>query len=324
MKYFYSFINEKVIFAILIVFPIILNAQQNVPGMILNSKSINTIKDGMVTALPLFNKSFKKKGHSSPMAFGIASSALMYQQEYFTNDLKVRGTYTSGEESFEVSARGGSINQNTIASEFKAYLKPNLWILPFLNIYGIFGYTSGQINPNLEVDGIIVENPFGSGDLLTIDTTIVLDETIKYSGSTFGFGTTFSIGYKNLVFLLDYQYTVTNPSDLDENLYNHFLSPKIGWMINSKSDKLNFMVWAGTLFLSNNQSFKGEITVSEISPELVPLFGETAEYSGTIEAKQKWNLLIGSTIIINNHHNVFVEFGFASRLQSTIGYGFMF
>ncbi len=324
MKHFFLSFIIRVIVSIIIVSPIILNAQQNIPGMILKSKHLNNNSEGLVEILPLFNKSVKKKGHSTPLAFGMATSALMYEQAYISKDLKVRGTVNNGEEDINVFARGGSMTQNTVASEFKAYLKPNLWILPFLNIYGIFGYTSGQINPNLVIDGIIVENPFGPGDLLTIDTTIVLDEKIKYSGSTFGFGTTFSIGYKNLVFLLDYQYTVTNPSDLDENLNNHFLSPKIGWMINTKADKLDLMVWVGSLFLSNNQSFKGEITVSEISPELVPLFGETAEYSGTIEAKQKWNLLIGSTIIINNHHNAFVEFGFANRLQATIGYGFMF
>ena len=324
MKHFYPFINKTVTFAVILIFPTIINAQQNVPGMILNSKSIVADKGGIVNSLPLFNKSLKKKGHSSPMAFGMATSALMYQQAYFTSDLKVRGTYTNDEESVDVSARGGSITQNTIAREFKAYLKPNLWVLPFLNIYGIFGYTSGQIDPNLEVDGIIVENPFGSGDLLTIDTTIFLNETIKYSGSTFGFGTTFSIGFKNLIFLLDYQYTVTNPSDLDENLHNHFLSPKIGWLIKTKTDKIDLTVWTGALYLSNNQIFKGKISVAEISPDLVPLFGETAEYGGTIEAKQKWNILIGSTIIINNQHNAFMEFGFASRLQATIGYGFMF
>lgn len=301
-----------------------LNAQQNVPGMVLNNKSLNANGKGLVEALPLFNKSLKKNNFSSPLAFGMAISALMYQQEYVTKNLRVRGTLSNGEEEIDIYARGGSIDQNTIAGEFKVYLKPNFWVFPFLNIYGLFGYTSGQISPNLIVNGIIIENPFEPGDLLTIDTSFVLNDKIKYSGSTFGVGASLSFGFKNMVILLDYNYTTTNPSDLDGKLINHFLSPKIAWIINTQANNFKTMIWVGSLFLSNNQSFKGDINIAEISPELIPVFGEVAEYIGTIEAKHKWNFIIGSTFLVGKHHSAFVEIGFANRLQATIGYGFMF
>lgn len=294
--------------------------QQNTPGLILNDETSRLENKKIVNFLPFFNKQFEKKGHSSPLTFGVGLSGLAYQQEFISTNLKIVGTTNLGQDIF---ARGDSVSQQTTAAELKAYIKPNIWILPFLNVYGIIGYTSGQINPDLYIDGIIIEDLPGIGDYL-IDTSFVLNDKIVYHGSTYGFGTTFSMGFNKLILLLDYHYTVTNPSELDGKLYNHFASTKLGWMINANTEKLKLIIWTGALYISNNQSFKGEITVEEIAPELVPVFGEKADYYGNIEAKNNWNALIGASLSINNHHNIFVEFGFINRQQATIGYGFMF
>lgn len=294
--------------------------QQNTPGLILNDETSKLENKEIVNFLPLFNKQIRKKGHSSPKAFGVGISGLAYQQEFISTDLKIVGTTNLGQNIF---ARGDSVSQQTTAAEIKIYAKPNIWIFPFLNVYGIIGYTSGRINPDLYINGIIIEDLPGIGDYL-IDTSFILNDKIVYHGSTYGFGTTFSMGIKKLVLLLDYHYTVTNPSELEGKLYNHFASIKLGWMINTNTEKLKLMIWTGALYISNNQSFKGEITVDEIAPELIPIFGEKADYFGNIEAKNKWNAVIGSNLLINKHHNIFIEFGFINRQQASFGYGFMF
>lgn len=314
------FFSRLIILSILVYFPFISNAQQNISGLIINNDITNIEANGIVDFLPFFNKQIRKKGHSSPLAFGVGLSGLAYQQEFISTDLKIVGTTNLGQDIF---ARGDSVSQQTTAAEIKVYAKPNIWIFPFLNVYGIIGYTSGRINPDLYINGIIIEDLPGIGDYL-IDTSFILNDKIVYHGSTYGFGTTFSMGINKLVLLLDYHYTVTNPSELEGKLYNHFASIKLGWMINVNTDKLKLMIWTGALYMSNNQSFKGEIAVDEIAPELIPIFGEKADYFGNIEAKNKWNAVIGSNLLINKHHNIFIEFGFINRQQASFGYGFMF
>lgn len=317
MKYFF----KVILFFLLLNFSSnILFAQQYVAAFTLNDNSNKIENKGVLEFLPLFNKSLSKKGHSSPLALGIGTSALIYQQEFISNDLQIKTTTTFGQ---DIYAHGDSVSQKTTAGELKAYVKPGIWIFPFLNVYGIIGYTSGRINPDLYIDGIIIEDLPGIGDF-PIDTSFSLNDQIQYHGNTYGFGATFSMGIRNLVLLMDYHFTSTKPSDLDGELKNHFFSPKIGIALNTKSNRQRILIWMGAMYISNNQSFTGEITVEEIAPELITYFGEKAEYSGNIEAKNDWNALVGSSITFNKHHNLFAEFGFINRLQSSIGYSFMF
>lgn len=316
----YSILIKILVFTFILV-PYIADAQQNMSGFNKYDRGAKQlVNSGIVEFLPLFSKSFKKKNFTSPKPFGIAFSSMIYQQEFISKNLKIRGETVSG---VEVFARGDSVSQQTTAGELKGYIKPNIWLLPFLNVYGIFGFTTGEIRPDLYIDGIIIEDLPGIGDYY-IDTTFILNDVIRYNGQTFGFGTTLSFGIYPYAVLVDYHYTVTSPSDLEGNLQNHFLSPKFGYYINTKNKNLELMTWLGAMYFSNNQSFTGEITVEEIAPELVAVFGEKALYSGEIEAVHNWNMLAGINLNIKQKHLFFMEVGFISRIQASIGYGFMF
>ncbi len=302
--------------------PYLSEAQQNTVGFIYpgNKRLSSQETNGVVSFLPFLNKRFKKKNIVTPKPFGLAFSSMIYKQEFISKDLRIKAETSLGQEIF---AHGDSISQQTTAGELKAYVKPNIWIFPFMNVYGIIGYTSGEIRPDLFIDGIVIEDLPGIGDYY-IDTTFVLDDIIRYHGSTYGFGTSLSFSYYPFTFYLDYHYTVTDPTDLEGKLYNHFLSPKIGYFVKLKNKNLMLNTWAGAMYFNNNQSFAGEITVEEIAPELVPIFGEKAVYNGVIESKHDWNFLLGASLNIKHSHLVFAEFGFVNRLQASIGYGFMF
>ena len=294
-------------------------AQQNVVGIEFKN-STSSINKGIVNFLPLSNKKKISKGHIPPFPFSVAFSSLIYQQSYETKNLKIKGETIYGQ---DIYARGDTIVQNSTAGELKAWISPNIWILPCVNVYAIFGYTSGQINPDLLVKGIIIEDIPNIGDFF-IDTTYQLTDKITYNGSTFGFGLTVSFSVKNILVFLDYHYTVTNADELGGKIYNNFASTKVGWKFNSKNENFQIKAWIGALYFQNDQSFKGEINVEEIAAELVPYFGDTAEYYGTIKATHKWNVLLGSSLTINKHHGVYIEIGFANRTQASIGYEFMF
>ncbi len=316
----YSAAFKILVFGFVLI-PYFIVAQQNMAGFNKFSKSDNILdKGGAVDFLPFFNKSLKKNNFTSPKPFGIAFSSMIYQQEYISKNLRIKGETVTG---IEVFARGDSVSQQTTAGELKGYIKPNIWLFPFLNVYGIFGFTTGEIRHDLFIDGIIIEDLPGIGDYY-IDTTFILNDEIRYNGQTFGFGTTLSFGIYPYAFLLDYHYTVTSPSDLEGKMHNHFLSPKFGYYISTKNKNLKIMAWLGAMYFMNDQSFTGEITVEEIAPELVLVFGEKALYSGEIEAIHNWNMLAGINLNIKQKHLVFLEIGFINRIQASIGYGFLF
>jgi len=108
---------------------------------------------------------------------------------------------------------------------------------PFLNIYGIAGYTQNITNPNFEVHEVTLLAPSEHDGEIKYDTLITLKDTVKindelgYYGSVYGVGATISSGYKNFFFVLDYHYTVTKPRDLEDKLESHNFSGKIGVLL---------------------------------------------------------------------------------------------
>lgn len=316
-------LNKKLILVISIFlsFTAISFGQHNLNGLMIKPDFTSKVSEkGIINFLPLLRNKFNNSENVVPKPFGVAFSSLIYQQNFVSKDLRIQGTTVTG---YDIYARGDSVTQSTVAGELKANVRPGIWIFPFLNVYGIIGYTSGEIRPDLFVDGIIIEDLPGIGDYY-IDTTFVLNDVIKYHGSTYGFGATLNIGFRSYSLLIDYNYSVTSPSDLEGKLYNHFFSPKFAWQWSNSKQNIIFSNWVGALYLSNNQSFTGEITVSEISEDLVPIFGEYAQYHGNIEAKNDWNALIGIAANINNTHLISVELGFINRMQASLSYCIMF
>ena len=161
-------------------------------------------------------------------------------------------------------------------------------------------------------------------DSIIIDSTFEIHDDISYVGPTYGIGATFSMGIKSFFVLIDYNYSITNPTDLEDNLHNHFFSPKVGILLGNNKRESFGALWIGAMYMHNDQSFSGKIDVSEINPELVFLIGEEATYSGTISANQRWNFIIGGSWVINARHHLVLEVGFFERKQISFGYDFRF
>lgn len=267
--------------------------------------------------LPVFGNSVRKKIENLPLPFGVGIHSIFYDQGYIAGDLRLIPDSSS------LIARADTVYQSTSAYEFKSQIRPNFWLFPFLNIYGIFGYTKGVISTNLIVPYIVVEN-IPIIDSIIVDSTFEIHDEIGYMGPTYGVGVTFSMGISSFYVLVDYNYSVTNPIDLEDNLHNHFFSPKVGTLLGNKKRRSFGAIWLGAMYIHNDQSFSGQISVDEINPELVPLLGEEATYIGKIAAKQRWNFVIGGSWVIKNRHHIIIEVGFFERKQISFGYDFRF
>lgn len=309
----------------LLIFTINLSAQQQGFGCIRSMEFIsgsgieknNSKMSPSTDKLPLFGRKAKEDDRRFALPFGVGFNTMYYNQKYQASNLLLTSDSSS------ITARADTMIQNTSAYEMKAYIRPNIWLFPFLNVYGVIGYTKGVISPNIQVPSIILEN-VPVFDSLVVDTLIEIRDEIGYVGPTYGFGATFSMGFKYVFFMVDYNYSITDPTDLDENLHNHFLSPKAGVFLGKSNNKAFGALWVGGMFISNDQSFNGKIDIADINPAFIPLLGEEAIYQGTISAKQRWNFVIGGSLIVNNRHHLVIEGGFLGRQQITIGYDFRF
>ena len=297
-------------------------SQQQGLGIVFNEKQLGktvakpSVDQPITQIPPVCGKKRRSEGFNLPYPFGTNLYGMWYQQSFIAGNLLI--TDSTG----NVTVTPDTMYQSTTAGEFKLSLRPDFWLFPFLNVYGIFGYTDGKVNPNLTVSSFTMHIE-GLPDI-PIDTTFALTDELTYHGLTVGAGVTFTMGFDAFFVIFDYNYSVTYPNDQDGKLVNHSFSPKLGIQMASKKGKGRAALWLGGMYLTNNQTFNGVINVEEISPALALVMGKEANYTGDIEAKQEWNLLIGGSYFINKHHSLVLEAGFIGRQQVSLGYGFRF
>ncbi|HEY9113179.1 MAG TPA: hypothetical protein VIN10_00680 [Bacteroidales bacterium] len=265
---------------------------------------------------PFCGKKLRQKGNSLSFPFGVGIQSMFMEQEFIASNLQLSNDMN------DITATADTIYQNTVSGYKQLTTRLDVWLFSFLNIYGIVGYTRGQTSPDLTVPYILVNIP--GFEPIVIDTTFEIHDELKYQGPTYGGGATLSAGYKSFFFVLDYNYTVTVPNDVYSKIYTHSFSPKTGIFLGKIKSKLSGNLWLGAMYLSNNQDFSGQINVSEIAPGLEYFFGEAATYSGNITAVNQWNMLIGASIVLANHHYLTVETGFIGRKQLMLMYNFRF
>lgn len=264
--------------------------------------------------LPFFGGKAKAKGHRFEHPFGMGLQGRYYTQAYTAGNLIIQDSTKS------MTIRPDTMIQQTTASEYSLILRPNIWIFPFLNIYAMAGYTQGLVNPALSVPSFTLNiDEVGS---LPIDSAFQLNETLKYYGPTFGFGTSMAVGRGHYFLFTDYHYYETTPNDIEGKLSSHSFSFKAGIRIPTKSKKHKLSAWLGSMYISNKQTFRSTVNIEEISPDVASIIGKEASYSGDVTPIYPWNVVFGGLWSFDKHHRLFFEAGFLYRQQISIGYEF--
>ncbi len=266
---------------------------------------------------PLCGKKRRNLGHDLALPIGATVGFTYNKQFYNAGDLRLTSDSTG------IYAIGEANVQNSTSGEMRMIFRPDIWLLPILNVYGLFGYSQSTTSPNFEVPEITIKDLPIVGDI-TLDTTIKINDELVFYGPTYGGGATISAGFKSFFFILDYNYMIRKPAGMPDKMESHNFSGKLGVLLGHNQKVVKGSFWAGVNYINDNHRFSGEMDVKDILPELVPLFGEKATYSGTVTAKQYWNIVVGGSVIINKHHLIVAEIGYFKREQFSLSYGFRF
>lgn len=296
-------------------------------GLIINSKYKTWETNKKNSTLPLCNQKHHERGNSTPKPFGISINSFYYNQEYYGTDLRLVGEVEGSNGPIPVTIVVDSMYQNTSVMEFKTNIRPNIWLFPFLNIYGIIGYTAGQVNPDITVTKFHVEI-INEVDTISqpVDTTFSITDKPVFHGPSFGAGATLALGFSSFFLIVDYNFIMSNPLQVDGNLYSHSIMPKVGILIGNKSGQLNGAFWVGAMGFYNDQFFSGEVDIRDIDRDLEHLTGRYIDYRGDIKAypNQQWNFIMGGSWIIKQSNNLSFEVGIYPRMQATLSYNWSF
>ena len=232
--------------------------------------------------LPIWGEEAREKGHVLPLPFGVAGSFF-----YGNRDIDV--------DSIDIDIRNISLNLDSLVSaeveseEKNWAMRFDAWILPFLNIYLLAGYTEQHSDVNFDLGR------------LNVPLTLKLD----LDGTTFGGGTTLVGGYKQYYLALDANYTFTDmegdligTSKFDQTVNAVLFSARLGWRTNIGRTKLN--LWLGGTYWGISQVIDGKVEL--------PILG-TIDFEVDQSPSNPISMHFGTMIEFTPNFNIILDVG---------------
>lgn len=246
--------------------------------------------------LPLLGDAARERGYELPLPFGLGFHVMHIWQDYEIKslDLVLKGP-------MEVPLRGLQVS----SAEGTAYSmdgRLDCWILPWLNVYGVLGYTSGQSKSQATVPASTLA-ALG----LPLGHDLSFPFPLEYDGATYGGGGTLAYGYKHLFGSIDYNYTETDLDIADSSIHAHVLTPRVGWFGELGS------AYVGAMYQDVAQAFRGSLNFKVPGPYPIPPI--PVDYAVDQKATDPWNIIVGANLRLGRHVEFIIEGGFLGREQ---------
>jgi hypothetical protein len=214
---------------------------------------------------------------------------------------------------------GRVIFSDSHVRDMAATARLDLWLLPFVNIYGILGYIDGEAELDVKLPGISIDVPgFGSIPILDPNT---LNLDIDYSGATYGGGITLAGGYKNFFGSVDANYTYTDIDIVNGDIKTLTISPRVGILVDPSVVAGSFALWIGAMYMDYEQKVTDTVNLRELDPRLPSAH---LDFAIEIKNEEPWNFLIGGQWEITKRWQMTVEGGVGNRRQFIFGTTFRF
>jgi hypothetical protein len=218
-------------------------------------------------SLPILGAKAAKAGYDLPYSAGFGVNYLWQESDLIIENLLVGFNNGPMYDLDEIVRFNGAV-----ASASAVNLRPDIWILPFLNIYGVFtqASTSTEINARVSLP----------------DTSNVWSEITSFSSKAefkatgVGFGMTPTIGVAGGWLALDMNVTWQSISALDKPVFTFVFGPRLGKSFKfKKNPQSNIAVWAGGFRLH----LKSETSCSLPLNEVIPVDGLQEKVDNSIE-----------------------------------------
>jgi hypothetical protein len=203
--------------------------------------------------LPIWGEKVTQKGFSLPYSAGISVNYLWQKSDLVLNNLMIgfnNGPMYNLDEIIRFD------NSQSAASAVN--IRPDFWLFPFLNIYGILAQakTSTSITAGIWLP----------------DTSDVWSEATSFStkanftATTFGIGATPTLGVGGGWLALDMNVAWTDVSALDKPVFTFVFGPRAGKTFKFKKPERNIAFWVGGFRVKFSSGTEGNINLSDVMP----------------------------------------------------------
>jgi hypothetical protein len=202
-------------------------------------------------ALPIWGEKTTKLGYNLPYSAGIS-------MQYFgqVSDIII--------ENLMVGFNGGTMYDldglvrfdRAVATASSVSVRPDVWLFPFLNVYGILGLSKASTDIGF---GVWIPDSSGTDKQIFSAGTVV-----DFNATTFGLGMTPTIGIGGGFLALDLNVAWTDVPQLSRPAMSFVFAPRLGKNFKLKKPNQTIAVWAGGFRVHLNSKTEGSIDLSEV------------------------------------------------------------
>jgi hypothetical protein len=217
-----------------------------------NAELIDSLKSTEYPySLPIWGKKVTKLGYNLPYSAGIGVNYLWQKSDLVIENLSVGFNNGPLYNLDEVIRFDKTTSEASIVN-----IRPDVWVLPFLNVYGILGVGK----PSTAVGfGIWVPDSSNTWKKVADYST-----KTKFSSTTFGLGMTPTIGVAGGWLALDMNMAWTDVSALDKPVFTYVFGPRLGKTFKFKKPQQNIALWVGGFRVKFSSDTHGSIPLSDV------------------------------------------------------------
>lgn len=200
--------------------------------------------------LPIWGAKAQKAGFTLPLSAGFSTQYVWQKSEVVIENLHAainEGEMTDVSEFARLD--------NTITKLSAVNIRPDIWIFPFLNFYGILAKSNPSTNTSV---GIFLPDSTGS-----FQQVVEFPVHSENKATSVGFGITPTIGIGGGWMAVDMNFTWTDIPTLESPAFAFVLGPRFGKSFRFKNPESNLNMWVGAFRLSLNSGTEGVFNLAD-------------------------------------------------------------
>lgn len=242
------------------------------------------LKDSIVVnpypyKLPIWGAKVAAKGYDLPYSAGVSVN-------YFTQEssLILDNLYVGFNNGPQLDLNEVVRFDDCTAWAAATTVRPDIWLFPFLNVYGLIGKGNSSTSVNA---GIYVPNVNDEWNQVFAFST-----KAEFTVTSYGFGLTPTMGIGGGWLALDMNCAWTNVSALDKPVFTYVFGPRLGKTFKFGRPEQNIAFWVGGFRVNFTSETSGSLNLSEVVPvdQLQPKIdaGLQKVENGQIAADEWW------------------------------------
>ncbi|UTW64101.1 hypothetical protein KFE98_08165 [bacterium SCSIO 12741] len=200
-------------------------------------------------ALPILGRRAFDRGYDLPYSAGLSANYLYQESSILIRNLQVG---FNGSQLFPLDdiIRFNDATARTDAMNFR----PDVWLFPFLNVYGIFAYSQTSTTVDFSIN---IPNGTGYTEILNSNTQA------DFQATTVGFGLTPTFGVHGGFIALDMNFSWSDIPELSKPAYAFVFGPRIGKNFRFKDERA-LAVWVGGFRVDIASGTDGQLPLNSL------------------------------------------------------------